>query len=90
MLAPRREWDDVVQLLGSVVEEAAEITRGLADTLFVFDERDADKALALFSEDDARRHRDIGFLDQQLGKLHASKRLEGLRYRSPREHRRAR
>ena len=58
-----------MQLLGSVVEEAADVTRGLADTLFVFDERDADKALAVFSEADARRHRDIGFLDQQIGKL---------------------
>ena len=76
-------WDDVVQLLGRVVEKAADVTRGLTDTLFVFDERDADKALAVFAEADARRHRDIGFLDQQLGKLHASKRLERLRVSEP-------
>ena len=90
LLAPRRERNDVVQLVGRVLEKAADVSSGLPNPLFVFDKRNPDVAFAVFSKADAGRDRDIGLLDQQFGKLHASERLERLRYRGPREHRRAR
>src|SRR3954469_10271253 len=90
ILAARRERDDVVQLSWSGLEEAADIARGLADALLVFDQRDAHVALAALAEARARRHCDLGLLDQQFRKLDAAERLERLGDRRPGEHRRFR
>ena len=50
-------------------KKALDVARRLADALLVFDQRDTDVALAVFAEADARRHGDIGLLDQQLGEF---------------------
>ena len=73
-LAPRGERNDVVQLFRRVVEEAPDVAGGLTDALLVFHERDAHEPLAVFAEADARRNRDVGLLDQQLGKFDAAER----------------
>src|SRR3990170_1516115 len=86
-LTARGERDDVMKLFRRRVEEAADIAGGLADALLVLHQRDADMAFAIFAETDAGRHRDIGLLDQQFGKLHAAERFEWLRDRRPSEHR---
>src|ERR1041385_4816823 len=85
--ACRRERNDVVQLLGGGFEEAADIARGLADALLILHQRDAHMAFAIFAEADAGRHRDLGFLDQQLGKFHATEGLERIGQRRPGKHR---
>src|SRR5215831_10571749 len=89
-LAPRGERNDVVKLVRRVVEKPANISRGLAYALLVFDQGDAHESLAVFTEPDARRHRDIGLFYQQLGKFHAAQILERLGNRRPGKHRRAR
>ena len=76
-----------MKLLRRGVEEAADIACGLADTLFVFDQRDAHIALAVFAEADAGRDRDVGLLDQQLRELDAAEAGERFRDRRPGKHR---
>ena len=75
---------------GAGFKETADVARGLADALLVLDQRDAHIAVAVLAEADARRHRDLGLLDQQLGEFDAAERLERLRDRRPGEHRGAR
>src|SRR5262249_32168891 len=54
----------VVQPLRPAVEEPPEIARGLADALFVLDQRDAHETFAVFAKPDAGRYRDLGLFDQ--------------------------
>src|ERR1700752_4265291 len=89
-LTPRSERNDVVELLGRMVEEATYIARRLANALLVLHQRNAYEALAVFAEADARRNGNIGFFHQELGKLHAAERLERFRDLRPGKHRRAR
>src|SRR5271169_6077379 len=85
--APRGERNDVVQLFRPGFKEAADIARGLADSLLVLHQRDTHEALAIFAEADAGRDGEIGLFHQQGGKLHAAETLERLRNRRPGEHR---
>ena len=59
---------DIVQSVG-VVEEAAQITRRLADALFVLDQREAQKTLAMLAETFSGRDGEVRLFDQQLGKF---------------------
>src|SRR5215212_4051766 len=70
--APRGEWDDVVQLFKSGIKEPADVARRLPNALLVLHQRDAHVAFAVLAERDARRDREFGLLDQQLGKLEAA------------------
>src|SRR6185436_17679724 len=85
--ATRGERNDVMQLFRRVFEKTADIARGLANTLLVFHQRDANKAFAVFAEANARRDRYVGLLHQQLGKFDAAELFERLRYRRPGKHR---
>src|ERR1700674_3225818 len=84
--AAGRERHDVVQNLVGRVEEAAHAAGALADALLVLDERDAHIALAVLAEADARCHRHLRLLDQELGELHRAAGSEALRHRRPGEH----
>src|SRR5690242_18815807 len=84
------ERDDVVQLFGRCVQEAADIAGGLADALLVLDQRDAHEAFAALAEAGAGRDRDLGLFDEQLGELDRAHFAERLGDRGPREHRGAR
>src|SRR5262245_40023376 len=66
------------------VLEAAE---RLLDSLLVLDEGEADVAVAVFAEPDARLHRDLRLLDAELGELQRAHGAERLRDRGPHEHR---
>ena len=67
---PRR--DHIVQRVVGAFEEALDAARGLADALLVLDQREAHIIVAVLAEADARRDRDIGLLDQQLGEFEAA------------------
>src|SRR6185437_1345727 len=67
-------------------QEELDVARRLTQSLSVFDERDADIAFAVLAESDARRHRDIGLLEQQLGESQAAHLAEALGQRRPGEH----
>src|SRR5262245_31468601 len=83
------ERHNVVQLLRRVLQETLDIAGRLTNTLLVFHECNAHKALAVFAEADARRNRDVGLLHQKLGKFHAAETVEGFGNGSPGKHRRA-
>ncbi len=55
-----------MQLFQAGIKETADVARGLTDALFVLDQRDAHEALAVLTERDAGRNRNLGFLDQQF------------------------
>src|SRR5215831_20926704 len=59
----------------------------LADPLLVLDEREPHVALAVLAEADARRHGNLGLLDQELGELQRAQALERVGDRRPHEHR---
>src|SRR6185295_9114521 len=80
-----RHRDDVVQRLVSAFKETADVARCLAHTLLVFDQGDAHVILALLAEADARRHREVGLLDEQLREFERAERPELFRYRRPGE-----
>src|SRR4029077_1916368 len=63
-----------------------EAAQGLSDTLRVLDEGEPDMAVAVLAEADARGHRHLALLDQQLGELERAHATEGLRDRGPHEH----
>src|SRR6476619_7715191 len=71
-------------------EELLDAAGGLPDAVLVLHQGDADVALAVFAEAEARRYRHIGLLDQQLGELHAAELAIGFGNRRPGEHRRGR
>src|SRR5205814_7286408 len=64
-----------------------EAAQRLLDPLLVLDEREADVAFAVLAEPDARRYRDLRFLDAELGELQGAHGAERLRDRRPHEHR---
>ena len=82
--------NDIVHRRWALREKLLDVARGLTDAVLVFDQRDADVALAVFTEAETGRDGDIGLLDQQLGELHRTERVEGLGDRRPGEHRRRR
>src|SRR5579863_4263592 len=65
-----------------------DVAGGLAESLFVLDQRDADIAFAVFAEPDSRRYRDIGLFQQELRERQRTAAVELLRNRRPGEHRR--
>src|SRR6266542_2682754 len=68
-------------------QEGLDVARRLAQPLPVLDQRDADKALAVFAEADTRRHRDIGPLQQQLVEGETADAAVFGRHRRPGKHR---
>src|SRR5579883_2962289 len=78
--------NDVVQLFRRAFKEATDVARGLANALLVFDQRDADIALAIFPEADTGRNRNARLLDQERREFDAADALEGLRQGRPGEH----
>src|SRR5262244_408463 len=80
------ERHNVVQLFRTSFKKAANIAGGLANALFVLDQRDANEAFAALAKAGPRRHRHFGLLDQELRELDAAERLERLRDRRPGEH----
>jgi hypothetical protein len=58
-------------------EEPLDVARRLADAVLVLDQRDAHEIVAVLAEADARRDRDIGLLDQQLGEFERAELAEG-------------
>src|SRR5215831_11790897 len=71
-------------------QEALNVAGRLAQALSVFDQRDADKSLAVFAKTDPWGDRDIGALEQELREGEAADRPKGGRHRRPGEHRRPR
>src|SRR5205814_230943 len=59
-------------------ERLAQVADGLADALFVFDEGEADVALAAGTEADAWGNSDLGLLDEEGGELQGSHLCVGL------------
>src|SRR5207249_9053969 len=53
----------------------------------VLHERETNVTLAVLAEADARRHRDLRFLDEELGELERAETAEGFGDRRPDEHR---
>ena len=51
------------------LEELTDVAAGLPDAVLVFDQRQTDMAVAVLAEADARAHRDLGFLKQQLAEF---------------------
>src|ERR1700722_966948 len=86
-LTSRRERNDVVQHFRPCFKKAPDVAGGLADTLLVLDQRDADMALAVLAKAFARRHRDARLLDQEGGELDAAHGAERFRNWRPGEHR---
>ena len=56
----------------------------------IFDQRDTDVFIAILTKPTARRHRNVRFLQQQLGKLQRPEVAQGWRQRRPSKHRRSR
>ena len=57
---------DIVQRRVGPLEEAPDPPRGLANALLVLHQREAHVIVAMLAKADARRHRDVGLLDQQF------------------------
>src|SRR5690606_15048176 len=68
-------------------ETTLEVARGLANAMFVLDKRDAHIIVAMFTEADARRHRHIRVLYQQLGEFERAQMPKLFWHRGPCEHR---
>src|SRR6516165_187781 len=85
MVTAARLWSVV-----AARQEALNVAGRLAQALSVFDQRDADKPLAVFAETDPRGDRDIGPLEQELREGEAADRPKGGGHRSPGKHRRPR
>ena len=68
-------------------ERLADAAQGLPRAMFVFNQRETDKAIAVGTEADAGRDRDLGFAEQELGKFERAHRAEGFGNRGPDEHR---
>jgi len=57
-------WGDIMQLGVRAVEKPAQIARRLSDALLVFDQREAQKTLAMLAEADAGSNCEISLFDQ--------------------------
>src|SRR4030095_9981504 len=66
--------------------EALEAAERLLDALLVLHEGEADEALSVLAEADARRHRDLAVLDQHLRELERAHSAKGLGDGRPHEH----
>ena len=55
-----------MQAVGWHREELFQVARGLPETMFVFDKRDANVIIAVFAKADARSDRNIRLFNQQL------------------------
>src|SRR5512132_1996342 len=66
--------------------EGLEAAERMLDALLVLDEGEADVALAVLAEADARRDSDLALLDEHLGELERAHGPEGLGHRGPHEH----
>src|SRR6476661_5424664 len=84
---PRRVWS-APRRVGPLpaAGEGLEAAQGLADALRVLHEGEPDVAVAVLAEADARRHRHLALLDQELGELERAHAAEGLRDGGPHEH----
>ena len=78
--------DDVVQCFVGRGKETADVAGRLADALLVLHQRDAHVTVAVLAEADARRHRHVGLLDQELREFQAAELAEAFRDRRPGEH----
>jgi len=61
-----------VQLFNAGIKKTADVAGRLTDALLVLDQRDAHEPLAVLAKCNARRHRHLGLLDQQLGEFQAA------------------
>src|SRR4051795_3462680 len=52
-----------------LAEHVADAARRLAQAVLILDQRDPHMVVAVVAEADARRHRDLGVLEQALGEL---------------------
>ena len=86
MILLRRNGNHIVQRGLCLREEALQIARGLANTMFILHQGDAHIALAILAETDAGGDGYVGLLQQQLGELQRSERLEFVGDRCPGEH----
>src|SRR6266446_2575126 len=71
----------------SAAEQLAESAEGLAGAMFILDKRETYEAVAVLSEADSRRHRDLGLREQKLCEVERTHRAPRLRNRRPHEHR---
>src|SRR5699024_6297295 len=70
------------------LEHALDVTQRLPDALLILDQADTDIALAIIAETDTRRHRHLGFTQQQFAEFQRAQVLIRLRNRRPGKHRR--
>ena len=71
----------------AIAARRLEAAQGLPDAVLVLDEGEADVALAVLAEADARRDRDLALLDQHLGELERAHGAERVGDGRPHEHR---
>src|SRR5581483_7256181 len=71
----------------TLFENCSDLLSGLAQTVAVFNQAEADEAFAERAEADAGRDRDAGFTHQELGEFQRSHGTKRLRDRRPDEHR---
>src|SRR5438552_3705149 len=70
-----------------LAEHVADAARRLAQAVLVLDQRDPHMVVAVVAEADARRHRDLGVLEQAFGELDRAELAVGLRDLRPHVHR---
>src|SRR5207249_2416059 len=92
--SPRRPMrTSLTRLTGGSLSAARSATQvlepaqRLTNALLVLHERETNVTLAVLAEADARRHRDLRFLDEELGELERAETAEGFGDRRPDEHR---
>src|SRR6185312_13114437 len=83
---PRRVWSAPRRARLPAAGEGLEATQGLANALRVLHEGEPDVTVAVLAEADARGHRHLALLDQELGELERAHAAEGLRDGGPHEH----
>src|SRR5208337_4587439 len=82
-----RQWNDVVQRGLGRRKKLLDSAAGLPDAVLVFDESEANVALAIFTEPQSGRHRYAGFLKEKLRKFERSNLRHRRRQRNPGKHR---
>ena len=86
-LTPRGKRNHIVRLRRRAGEKPLDVPRGLPDAVFVLDQGETNKVVAVLAEADTRRHCDIRLLDQQLREFERPEVPERFGDRSPSEHR---
>src|SRR4029450_2115578 len=74
-------------VVGRSAAQVLEPAQRLTDALLVLHERETNVAFAVLAETNTRRHRDLRFLDEELGEPQRAEASEGFRNRRPHEHR---